>query len=182
MAWIDKQAIFSPFASYGGSPDSLAISTATASSGTYDITGAGVGTAPPQIFGTASSFGADMGVGDGAWMPFVLVLITTTLVGGTAMNFALQSAPDNGANGLGTAITVDETGAIPVASLTAGTRFTLAFNRRQQGASPPRFCRMLYTPTGTFTAGAVSAGIVVGNVNDIDIGQIAGNIGFGTAG
>ena len=182
MAFIDKQAIFSPFSSYGGSPDSLAISTATASSGTYDITGAGSGNAPPQVFGTAATFGADMGVGDGKFIPFVLVLITTSLASGTSMNFSLQSAPDNGSNAPGTYTIVDETSSIPLASLVAGTKFTLAFNRRQQGAALPRFYRMLYTPTGTFTAGAVSACAVIGNINDIDIGQIASNISFGTAG
>ncbi len=182
MAWIDKQAIFSPFSSYGGTPDSLAISTATASSIVYDITGAGSGNAPPQTFGTASTFGSDMGVGDGKFIPFVLLLITTSLAGGTSMNFALQSAPDNGSNAPGAWSTVDETGTIALANLTAGTRLTVAFSRRAPGAAPPRFYRMLYTPTGTFTAGGVSAGIVIGGINDIDIGQIASNISFGAAG
>lgn len=182
MALIDIAAIFSPFTANGGTPDSLAISTATASSKTYDVTGAGLGNAPPQVWGTGTSFTSDMGVGDGPWTPFAKIVIGTSLAGGTSMNFSLQSAPDNGSNGAGSWTTVDETGAIAVANLAANTTINLHFARRQPGASVPRFYRILYTPVGTFNAGTVSAGIVVNDDNATDIGQVQSNISFGTAG
>jgi hypothetical protein len=188
MAFIDKLAIFSPFTTYGGSPDSLAISTATASSVTYDVTGAGVGNVPPQVFGQPNSgtltFGADMGVGDGLFVPFVLIVIGQTLASGTSMNFSLQSAPDNGSGAAGTWTTAVETGAIAISTnpLTAGLAFTLPFARRTPGAPLPRFYRMLYTPSGTFSAGSVSAGIMVGNINPTDIGLYSSNFSFGVNG
>lgn len=183
MAWIDIQAVFSPFASYGGTPDSIGSNaSAVQSSLTYDITGAGLNNAPKQIWGNATTFGADMGVGDGTWTPFVDILITTAVTGGTSMNFQLQSAPDNGSNAAGTWSTDIESGAIAVANLGIGARIMLPFARRPPGAALPRFYRVQYTSVGNNTTGAASAGIVIGNITDTDIGQYPSNITFGTAG
>ncbi len=60
MAFLDASLFLTAAAG-----DSLAISSSTAGSVVYDVTGAGSGNAPPQSFGKASAFGADMGIGDG---------------------------------------------------------------------------------------------------------------------
>ncbi len=134
MAFLDASLFLTAAAG-----DSLAISSSTAGSVVYDVTGAGSGNAPPQSFGKASAFGADMGIGDGVAQPFLEVAITTTLLTSTSatLQVALQSAPDNGSNAPGSWTTVVETDAITAANLVAGTKIALPISKR----APARPCR-----------------------------------------
>ena len=116
-----------------------------------------------MVWGVTSTFGDDLGLGDGIWIPQVLIQITTTLTTGTGatLNIALQSAPDNGSNAPGTYTTAVETGPLAVGVLTAGSQIWLPFAPRGQGAALPRFYRLYYQMVAatSFTAGAASAGV-----------------------
>ncbi|CAJ0778795.1 MULTISPECIES: Bbp16 family capsid cement protein [Ralstonia] len=83
----------------------------------------------------------------------VSFLITTAYSGGTSVNFQLQGSTDN------TTWTVySETGAIAIASLTAGTRLALKMPSVNPDAGPPpRYLRTAYVNVGANTAGAVMA-------------------------
>lgn len=172
--FIDVAAAFSPFAPYG-SPQTLAVTTSTASTNVYDVTGAGVGNTPSVTWGTSATFGADMGIGDGMALPSVRVVITTGLstTNSATLNVALQSAPDDGTNNPGTWSTVVETGAYTTSELTANTVLRLPMAHRHSGQPLPRFYRLLYQlPASTaFSAGAVSAGIVIGDDSSVTIGK-----------
>lgn len=147
-----------------GSPLSL-ISGANVpvpSPGIIDLMGSGVGTAPPNIIGSATVFGQDPGVG--AFRPEINVIVGTALVGSTSINTALQYAVDSGAAGgylPGTWNTVAETGAIAIANLTANqviARFP--FLPAFPPGTLPRYLRLLFTPVGTTTAGTILSAIV----------------------
>lgn len=176
--FIDVAAAFSPFAPYG-SPQSLVTTTSTASTNVYDITGAGVGNTPSITWGNSDVFGADMGVGDGAALPSVYAVITTGLstTNSATLTIALQSAPDDGTNNPGTWSTVVQTDAYTASALAAGTAIRLPFAHRKTGAALPRFYRLWYQlPSSTaFSAGAISAGIVIGADSSTDIGQYPEN-------
>lgn len=136
-------------------------------SNVIDILGQGVGTAPQNIIGNRTLFGADVGIG--GIRPQIEVLITTAFTTGNSatLNVAYQAAVDTGSGGNyqpGTWQTLVETGYIPVASLTLGqilARFDFA------PAFPanlnPRYLRLLFQPlTATnFTAGAVLAPVTM---------------------
>lgn len=128
-----------------------------------DLLGSGVGTAPANIIGNATTFGTDMGIGGPR--PEIEVAIGTALATATAAtaNFALQAAPDLGVGGNyqpGTWTTLGETGPIAVANLGAGAvaarfPFLPAFPAGLQ----PRYLRVIcQVPAATaFTAGTVAA-------------------------
>jgi hypothetical protein len=132
----------------------------------YDILGAGVGVAPPNIIGNATLFGSDMGIG--GLKPQVEAVIGTALASanGSTLNVAFQGADDTGLAGgylPGPWQTFVETGPITVAQGTAGTvvarfdfppAFPANFN--------PRFLRLLFQvpAAGNFTAGTISSAIV----------------------
>lgn len=163
------------FSSNWQTAQSLIVSTNTASTNTIDVTGAGSGNAPSVVWGTSSTFGADMGIGGGETRPHVRVQVTTAFTTGTSatLNIALQSAPDNGSNAPGTWTTCNETGPLAASALTVGTAINLDFGPRAPGAALPRFYRLLYQLPGStsFTAGAVVAGVVVNNDSSTTIGQ-----------
>ena len=92
--------------------------TATANStNIYDVTGAGSGNAPALTFGTSTTFGDDIGIGDGIAIPQLIVTIPTafTTSNGGTLQVSLQSAPDNGSNAPGT-YTTDYSSAVFAAS------------------------------------------------------------------
>ena len=81
----------------------------------------------------------------------VMFIITTAYAGGTSVNFQLQGSTDNT-----TWTTYSETGAIAIASLTAGTRYSLPLPSVNPDAGPaPRYYRTAYVNVGANTAGAV---------------------------
>lgn len=140
---------------------SLAVTTIPVRTSIYDILGSGVGTAPQNIIGTRTLFGSDVGIG--GVKPQLECPVMTAFVGGTSLNIAFQGAPDPGVAGnytpaAGDWKTLVETGAILTANLTLGqilARFDFP------PAFPPnlnaRFLSLLFTPVGTFTAGALGA-------------------------
>jgi hypothetical protein len=154
---LDSQLSFVPI---GGN---LAITSAAVASAVIDLLGQGVGTPPANIFGTTTVFGQADAMGVGSLRPELNVTVGTAFVGGTNLNVALQGAIDSGTPTFnpGTWNTFAETGTIAAASLTANTvimRFPwlppFPANLR------PRYLRLLFTPSGTFTAGNIASALV----------------------
>lgn len=93
-------------------------------------------------------------IGGGAEVPLD-VQVVTTFVGGTSLQVVYQVADDTGfSTNLQNVIL---TGAIPVAELVAGYQFAL---NEIPYRSRRRYHRLNYVAVGTFSAGAVTAGIV----------------------
>ena len=160
-----------------GAPLSLVAGAGVAiQSDVYDILGNGVGTAPVNVIGTASLFGADMGVG--GLQPELVVSIGTALVTGSAatLNVQLQAAPDTTpSHQPGTWQTIMESGTITAAQGTAGayvfrTKFPPVFPANLR----PRYYRLNFvTPSGTdFTAGTIAYAIISVVRDDYSIGLI----------
>ena len=142
------------------SGQSLIVGASTPSTNIVDLAGVGSGVAPNAIFGNASVFGADMGVGDGpmnmkAWMVVGTAFVTAN---SATLNAALQGAIDNGSNAPGAWQTYGETGALTAAQLVANTPFDLSLARAFPQGTLPRFLRLLWQlPAGTsFTAGTIA--------------------------
>lgn len=86
----------------------------------------------------------------------VSVLVTTAFAGGTSLQVqAVLSASAT----LSSPQVIGGTGPIPVASLVAGARLAITPGRAPPGA-PLRYFGLLFTRTGTFTAGAVTADLL----------------------
>lgn len=148
-----------------GAPLSLVAGDGVAvQSDVLDILGVGVGVAPPSIIGTATTFGADMGVG--GLQPELVVTIGTALATGNSatLNVQLQAAPDTAVTYQpGTWQTIEESGAITAAQGTAGTRvFRTKFPPTFPANQRPRYYRLNFvTPAGThFTAGTIANAIL----------------------
>lgn len=139
----------------------------------YDVTGAGAGNAPNMIGGVTASgnalIGFDIGAGDGSAIPELYWNVSTAFVGGTSLQIAIQAAPDNGSNSPGTYVTIVQTAAIPTANLTLNTSGQFQIPEISPdmafGEAMPRFYRVLYTVVGTYSAGAISANIVLNPSN-----------------
>lgn len=155
--------------------DSNKTLTVTATSaGVLDLAGLGVGQTVTNIFGTTNtSFGEDIGIGDGASPPNLLVMIGTTFTaaGAATLQVQLQAAVDTTNTGTpGTWDTIVETDTLAVALLTAGTKIAeFTVPPRYPGQGFPRFYRLNYViATGPMTAGAISfAGIITGRDDQV---------------
>jgi hypothetical protein len=137
-----------------------------------DLIGSGVGTAPPNIIGTRSVFGTDMGVG--GLRPELNVTIGTALAGaaGLTLKAALQAAQDPGAAGNYTPtswIDIDSQDGISIANGIAGAViFRSPWIPTMPPGFMPRFLRMLFSPvsaggavpSGAFTAGTIASALV----------------------
>jgi hypothetical protein len=148
-----------------------AITSTAASQSIIDLSGAGAGNAPPDIFGVQSSvWGQDIGIGDGVSPPVLDVIVGTALSGNTGtLTVALQYALDAGSPTYvpGTWRTVLQTDVIAIAQLTAGQKIaemTMPPRPPIFGGGFPRFIRLLYTVnSGPFTAGTIAfAGVNTG--------------------
>lgn len=81
----------------------------------------------------------------------VCVLVTTAFSGGTSVNVQLQGSTDNV-----TYTVYSETGAVPIASMTAGALLTLPLpSVNPDSGAAPRYYRLQYVNVGANTAGAV---------------------------
>jgi hypothetical protein len=90
----------------------------------------------------------------------VVFMITTAYVGGTSVNFQIQGSTDNV-----TYVTFAETGAIAIASLTVGARYSLQMpSVNPDVGPPPRYLRTAYVNLGANTAGSVLTWL--GSVDD----------------
>jgi hypothetical protein len=164
---IDSQLSFIPL----GAPLSF-VSASTGisfpSTNILDLLGLGVGVNPTglAIWGAATNFGADLGVGQFRTELEVAVGTAATTANSATLNIQFQGAPDPGAGGNWTPTTwttYAETGAISAANLSANqvvARFPWlpAFPANAR----PRFLRLNFvTATSTnFTAGTIAFALV----------------------
>ena len=159
MAILDIQLVLS---------NAQAVTVTAPSTGTYDLAGVGIGNAPPNLFGTASVFGEDIGIGDGVSPPQIAVYAGTAFTAGGAatMQIQLQASVDTGAPGYTPSAwdTIVESDALPVASLTANALlWQVTIPPRYLGQGFPRFYRLNYViATGPMTAGTLTANIQTG--------------------
>ena len=103
----------------------------------------------------------DMGVGDDPALKMV-VWVTTAFSAATNMSVALQGAPDNGAGTAGTFVTWWSSPTYTEATLIQGAMlYNMDLPRPPANTGLPRFLRLLYTTTGTHTAGALRGLVVV---------------------
>lgn len=128
-----------------------AITTSAASTNVYDVTGAGVGTAPNQSFGNGP-VGFDIAAGvDGIARPTAYFTITTTGTGTGTITFKVQAAPVAASNTEGTYVDVGASSAYVGTTLIAGNTIIVPITPYNQIASAmgqPRFYRLYYTQTG----------------------------------
>jgi hypothetical protein len=99
----------------------------------------------------------DYGLGD-INGPHLLVQVGTAFTGGTSLNAQFCGAPDNGSGSPGVWTTYAESGAVPVASLTAGAQLLrIPVPAAPTGVAAPRFYKFTFTVVGTMTAGTITA-------------------------
>lgn len=142
----------------------------TGSSGNTDLPTTGTQTATnildlgvtSGIPTSANGGGArDIGVGDDPAMK-LFAEVTTVFVGGTSLQLQLSGAPDNGLGAPGAYTTMWTGPAVLTASLLAGAYLAnVDVPRVIPGQALPRFLRLQYINVGTFSSGAVEAGIVL---------------------
>lgn len=140
-----------------------AITTTAASTTLYDVTGAGSGNAPSMIFGTnTTTYGADIGTGDGAAVPVAYFSIGVTGTGAGTVTFQVQAAP-NSSNSPGTYVTVGSSAAFVGTTLIAGDVIVVPIGPYEligSGEGLPRFYRFNYVVSGSATV-TVTAGILL---------------------
>ena len=174
---IDSTITFVPI----GSPLSLVAGAGVsiASPITVDLLGTGAGTAPQNVIGNVTLFGADAAIG--TYKPQIQMNVGTACTTSTSctLNVAFQGAPDLGTPTYqpGTWQTFNETGAMTAAQLTAGQEIRLDFFPVFPITARPRFLRLLFqVPAGAdFTAGTISFAIVTLGRDDYSAKQAANN-------
>ena len=144
------------------------ITVTAPSANVIDLAGLGVGNPVTNKFGTGTSFGEDIGIGDGVSPPNLLCIVGTAFAaaGAGTLQVQLQAAVD--VNNTGLPVTWDilaQTDPMALAVLTAGrliAEFTIP--PRYPGQGFPRFYRLNYVvATGPMTAGSIAfAGIITG--------------------
>jgi hypothetical protein len=159
---LDAFLLLSGTVSGSGTLTGQAVTTTAVSTNSID-------TGPDSLGGNQAS---DLGRGTPLEIA-ISVLQTATAAGGATVNFELIQA-DDGA--LTTNVeTIVQTGAIPIAKLTAGTLVPLHLDRAAPYA-PRRYIGVRYTiGTGPLTGGSFSAAIVR---NVADTQNIYGKSGF----
>lgn len=169
---------------------SLAVGAGTlTSTNTIDL-GLGLVGGVAQIPGFAAGGGArDIGIGDDPAMKVLVQIITNvTSAGTTTLQVVFQGAPDNGSGAPGTFTTYAQsavfntvTAAATQAAGTAGSHsFDIDVPRPAPGVAIPRYLRLQYVTTGTGTAGALEALLVLDRFDQIV--SAAGNLSGYTPG
>ena len=98
----------------------------------------------------------DIGIGDDME---IFVRVVTAFAGGTSLQFSYITSANAD---LSAANTIVSTPAIPLASLTAGSEWLrIRVPVISQAAQVARYVGLAYTAVGTFSAGAVTAGIAM---------------------
>jgi hypothetical protein len=124
----------------------------------------------------------DMGIGDDPALK-ILAVVSTAFAGGTNVIIKLQGAPDNGSGAEGTYVDWWASPTYTTAQLIQGARlFDMDFPRPPLGVAIPRFVRLVYTSTGTFTAGTIKAYIVLDRVDQIYNALVNATLGGYTPG
>jgi hypothetical protein len=142
---MDKQLVLS---------DAQAVTASAASESVYDATGAPLN---GVNIGIASTFGSDLGAGDGL-RPKIAAYVNTTFATLTSLQVHFQGSTDGT-----TYTTYAETPAIVLANLTAGRQIA-AFDWPlvPEQDTLPRYYRLYYTVAGSdATAGKIDAAIVL---------------------
>lgn len=127
------------------------VTTSAASTNVFDVTGAGVGSAPAMIGagGLNTAMGIDIGAGDGAAMPEVVFVVTTTGTGTGTVAFGIEAAPDSGTYTEGSYTRLATSAAFVGTALTAGMEVKIPVPPIPSTFSGlPRFYRAYYDQTG----------------------------------
>jgi len=128
-------------------------------------------TSPKDIFGTATYFGEDLGIGKGLGTPRVVVNTGTVFATLTGLTIQFDGAPNNAtaqASGLRSDLTFVHymaTAEILLAALTANTRIaSFDWPMRATGKALPRFIQLYYTVDGSnATTGTITADVTLGD-------------------
>jgi len=158
MAFYDNSLLLSNAQALTGT------ATAFVSTSTYDITGAGSGTAPTMVWGTSTFLQADVMVGRTMYAYFT---VTTAFSATTAMKFNIQAAAPATGNVPGTWVTIYQSTAFTGATdLALGAQLVVPvppLGMIKAAENMPRFYRFFYgnTTVATFSAGAITAGILL---------------------
>lgn len=156
----DANLQFSSYNSATGAEGDTWTTAATAAPSTNVIDLAGPGL-PASASGLGGSPGRDMGIGDDPALK-IRATVAAAFVGGTNAQVLLQGAPDNGSGSPGTYVTMATGPLVVTANLGVGAALLdIDMPRPAPGQAPPRFLRLAYTTTGTFTAGGLLIGEIV---------------------
>src|SRR4029077_3724930 len=124
----------------------------------------------------------DIGIGDEPALK-LLIQVTTAITGGTTLQVVLQGAPDNGSGAPGSFVNWWASPVYAEAPLVTGARlYDMDMPRPPAGVSVPRFLRLGYVSTGTHTAGALGAWIVIDRVDQMYQGTSNATLGAYPAG
>lgn len=167
MGMLDKQLQFS---------SAQAVTASAQSTNFYDqLTGeldtTTFTTAPNDIWGNATYFGEDLGIGKGLGTPRIIVSAVQVFATLTSLQVAFQGAPNNvtaQASGLRSDlvfVTYIETDAIAAALLTANTRIaSFDWPMRKTGQALPRFVQLDYIVGGSSaTTGTINGDVTLGD-------------------
>lgn len=159
------------FVPYGSPLSLVGAANATFASNVLDLAGVGVGIAPRGIWGNATLFGGDVGVGSNK--PELNVVIGTSLTSGgaTTLDVSFQAAVDTGVGGgylPGTWTEIVSQGGIALTTAVSGAVvMRVPFLPVGLASMRPRFLRLLFSPTtagatpsGSFTAGTIASALV----------------------
>lgn len=149
----------------------------TGNSTVVDLTGAGSGNAPTMIGGFPASntaIGFDIGLGDGVAIPQLYMAFTTAGTGSGTVTVQLQAAPDNGSYSPGTYTTLWTSNAVAGNTIPAGAALQLPVPPYPFLGGRPRFYRLVYTVSGTFSA-TIIAGLVINAQSSLQLQQFASN-------
>lgn len=103
----------------------------------------------------------DMGIGDDPALK-LLVQVTTAFLGGTSLQAVLKGATDDGTGNPAAFSTWWGSPVYALATMVAGARlYDMDFPRPPPGIAIPRFVKMSYVTLGTFTAGNITAAVVL---------------------
>jgi hypothetical protein len=103
----------------------------------------------------------DIGIGDDPAMK-LLVVVTSTMAGGASLGVNLQGAPDAGSNTPGAYTTMWTGPVVLLANLTIGAYLAnVDVPRTIPGQPLPRYLRLAYIISGTFTGGGSVEGTIV---------------------
>jgi len=156
MAFYDNSLLLSNAQSLAGA------ATTVISTSTYDITGAGSGTAPSMVWGTSTFLAADVMVGRPMYAYFT---VTTAFSATTALTVRIQAAAPATGNVPGTWVNIYQSAAFTGATdLAAAAQLVVPIPPKPLlGSALPRFYRFAYvnTTAATFSAGAFTAGILL---------------------
>ena len=150
---IDGQFIFTGNVVGGATPPNVDLITTTGNS--TNVIDLHIQTSALWAPVLANLQGArDMGIGDDPALK-LLVQCCSTFAGGTNLLVALQGAPDNGSGAPGAFATwYQQPAVVPLANLLPGVRLLdIDVPRPPPNIGVPRFLRLAYTVTGTFTNG-----------------------------